>query len=81
MDNEIKQKEQKIGPLPGESIKDYSSRRLVDLENSRKTFIDKINFFRNEVRKTEADLIACDARISEMKFIIESPKSEDPEKP
>ena len=64
----------KLGPLPGESTMDYASRRLVELENSKKGFVDKANFLRGELQKAEADIIACAARINEMQRIIEASK-------
>ena len=64
----------KLGPLPDESPMDYASRRLVELENSKKGFIDKANFFRGELQKAEADIIACSARINEMQRIIQASK-------
>ena len=62
----------KLGPLPGESMMDYASRRLVELENAKKTYIDKANFLRGELQKAEADIIACAARLNEMQRIIQS---------
>ena len=81
MTDETKTEKPKLGPLPGESMLDYASRRLVELENSKKTFIDKANFVRGELRKAEADIIACDARISEMRLIIQNEQSDGSKKP
>ena len=66
----------KLGPLPGESMKDYAARRVVELENAKKTYIDKANFYRGELQKAEADIIACAARLNEMQRIIHAEESE-----
>ena len=68
------------GPQPGESIKDYASRRLAQLKNSEQNFTDRVNATRNMLRQAENDLVACQARISEMQQIIKAESTDDPAK-
>ena len=69
-ENEVSRKPESPGPMPGESIKDYASRRLTHLKNSERNFTDRVNASRAMLRKAENDLVACQARINEMQQIL-----------
>jgi len=79
-ENEVSRKPEPPGPQPGESIKDYASRRLAQLKNSEQNFTDRVNATRNMLRQAENDLVACQARINEMHQIIKAESTDDPAK-
>ena len=64
-----------------ESLKDYASRRLVELKNAEQKFVQNINNTSIALEQSKANLIACKARINEMERIITGDNSPLPAKP
>lgn len=62
---------------PEESLKDYASRRLVELKNSERQFMTTLNQAQANLERAQADLIACRGRIDEMVLIIQGGESKD----
>lgn len=54
-----------------ESVADYTSRRLVELKNSEKKYVERVTQCEIDLQRARADLIACRGRIDEISRIIQ----------
>jgi hypothetical protein len=75
-----KEEEDKTNIEKEESMGDYASKRLVELKNSERRYVNAVPQAQAVLDKAQADLIACRARIDEMRMIIQK-NSPPPKKP
>jgi len=68
-------------PKPDESLKDYASRRLVELKNYEQQLVSKSNQLQTALNQTNNELVSCRAVIGEMTRIINDQQIPPPTNP